>query len=94
MTIKILHLTKVLSSFFLINIFTALKEFFFKFHFLVLELVLYRVASVKRSLRTSSILQIIYSVWSFEISEGILRKITEIDNDFRFIFETDLTFNV
>ena len=52
---------------------TALKGSQFYFYLLLLQLVLCR-GGPKKSPCTSSIVQIIFSFWSFEISEGILRN--------------------
>ena len=59
---------------FLINVFTALKEsqFYFLFAITAAGVVPYR--GRKKSPRTSSIVQVIFSFWSFEISEDILRN--------------------
>ena len=59
---------------FLINTCAALKgsQFYFYLHFL--QLVLCRVAALKKSPRKSYIVQIVFSFCSFEISEGILRN--------------------
>ena len=43
-------------------------------YLLLLQLVLCRVAALKKSTRTSSIVQVIVSVWYVEISEDILRN--------------------
>ena len=53
--------------------FTALKGSQIYFYLLILQLVLSHVAAIK-SPRTSSIVQIIFSFRSFEISEDILRN--------------------
>ena len=52
---------------------TALKGSQFYFYLLLLPLVLCR-GGPKKSPFTSFIVQIIFSFWSFEISEGILRN--------------------
>ena len=51
-----------------------LKELVFIFHLLSLQLVLCRVAVLKRGRRISSIMQFIFYFWSFEISKNSLRN--------------------
>ena len=58
---------------FLINTFTALKGSQFIF-FPITAAGVVPCGGPKKSPRTSSIVQIIFSFWSFEISEGILRN--------------------
>ena len=58
---------------FLINTFTALKGSQFIF-FPIIAAGVVPCGGRKKSPRTSSIVQIIFSFWSFEISEGILRN--------------------
>ena len=53
--------------------FTALKGFQFYFYLLLLQLVLCHVAALK-VYRTSSLVQIMFSFWTFEISDGVLRN--------------------
>ena len=59
---------------FLINVFTALKGSQFYFLFAITAAGVVPCGGPKKSPRTSSIVQIIYSFWSFEISEDILRN--------------------
>ena len=56
------------------NTFTALKGSKLQLLFAVIAAGVMPCGSPKRSPRTSSIVQIIFSLWSFEISEGILRN--------------------
>ena len=62
--------------------FTALKESQFYFYLLITAAGVVPCGGPKKSLRTSSIVQIIFSFWSFEISEDILRyqKIIGLDS--------------
>ena len=59
---------------FLINILTALKGSRFYFLFAITAAGVVPCGGPKLSPRTSSIVQIIFSFWSFEISDGILRN--------------------
>ena len=58
---------------FLINVFTALKGSQFYFLFAITAAGVVPCGGPKKSPRTSSIVQVIFSFWSFEISEDILR---------------------
>ena len=64
--------TAVWSIPFLINAFTALKGSRFSFYFAITAAGVVPCGGPKKSPRTSSIVQIIFSFWFFEISEGIL----------------------
>ena len=57
----------------LINVFTALKGSQFYFLFAISATGVVPCGGPKKSPRTSSIVQVIFSFWSFEISEDILR---------------------
>ena len=59
---------------FLINVFAALKGSQFYFLFAITAAGVVPCGGPKKSPRTSSIVQIIFSFWSFEISEDILRN--------------------
>ena len=59
---------------FLINTFAALKGCQFLFLFAIAPAGVVPCGGPKKSPRSSSVMQIIFSCWSFEISEGILRK--------------------
>ena len=54
--------------------FTALKESQFYFYLLITAAGVVPCGGPKKCPRTSSIVQIIFSFWSFEISENILRN--------------------
>ena len=58
---------------FLINMFTALKGYQFQFLFAFTAAGVVPCGGPKKSPRTSSIVQIIFSFCSFEISEDIMR---------------------
>ena len=63
--------------------FTALKGSQFLFLFAITAAGVVPCGGPKKSPRTSSIVQIIFSFWSFEVSEGILRNqkiITGLDS--------------
>ena len=60
---------------FLTNLFTAHEDSQFYFYLLLLHAAgVVLCDGPKKSPRTSPIVQIIFSVWSFEISQGILRN--------------------
>ena len=59
---------------FLINVSTALKGSQFYFLFAITAAGVVPCGGPKKSPRTSSIVQIIFSFWSFAISEDILRN--------------------
>ena len=60
---------------FLISVFTALKGSQFQlFYFAIIAAGVVPCGGPKTSPRTSSIVQVIFSFWSFEISEYILRN--------------------
>ena len=59
---------------FLIIMFTAFKGSHFEFLFAITAAGVAQCGGLKKSHRTSSILQIIFSFWSFEIREGIRRN--------------------
>ena len=59
---------------FLINVFPALKGSQFYFLFAIIAAGVVPCGGPKKSPRTSSIVQIIFSFRSFEISEDILRN--------------------
>ena len=69
---------------FLVDMFTALKGSVL-FSFAVTAAGVVQCGGPKKSPHTSSIVQIIFSFWSFEISEGILRNQKNYYR-FRFIF--------
>ena len=58
----------------LINVFTALKGSQFSFLFVITAAGVVPCGGPKKSPRTSSIVQVIFSFWSFEIIEDILRN--------------------
>ena len=59
---------------FLINVLTALKGSQFYFLFAITAAGVVPCGGPKNSPRTSSIVQVIFPFWSFEISEDILRN--------------------
>ena len=59
---------------YLINVIPALKETQFYFLFAITATGVVPCGGCKKSFRTSSIVQIIFSFWSFEISDDILRN--------------------
>ena len=58
---------------FLINVFTALKGSQFEFLLAITAAGVVPCGGPKKSPRTSSIVQVIFSFWSFEISDDIQR---------------------
>ena len=66
--------------------FTALKGSQFKVLFAINVAGVVPCGGPKKSPRTSSIVQVIFSLWSFEISEDILRNQKFIHDRLRFIF--------
>ena len=59
---------------FLLNVFTALKGTIFYILFVVTAAGVVPCGSHKKRPRTSSIVQFIFYIWSFEISRNILRN--------------------
>ena len=64
----------VWSTLFLLNVFTALKGNHFYILFVVTAAGVVPCGSPKKRPRTSSIVQFIFYLWSFEISRNILRN--------------------
>ena len=62
------------ASFFLLNVFTALKGTHFYILFVVTAAGVVPCGSPKKQPRTSSIVQFIFYFWSFEISRNISKK--------------------
>ena len=56
------------------NVFTVLKGPLFKFLFAITVAGVVPCGGPKKSPRTSSIVQVIFSFWTFEISKDILRN--------------------